>query len=562
MKNINHTSSIKTLLFLCLSVILFNACDNDDEQIFEKTRLFSPVLNEKLFVEGNAIIANMGSFKDAIGYTLEVSRDTFKTIDYTIKSDTSYVRIDKNNAGEELFWNIRYQVRASAQAADAQYDSKVSDLGNVKTEVFPSILNIPSKLGYDVTDVAARVSWATEGSGEPVTSVKVFAPNDLRLETPLLEEVIVTDEQRELGESFVYGLEPETKYQIAIYSGSEIRGWVDYTTKTPDLDPTTPGVIDLTDNEDPAAVINAVATAADGDIILVKRGVFYDGPSGDIDKSITIRSAYGFGAQKARLLFAGNFDLTPNANIDHLRFIDLECRGTDWNGKYVINASNPGTLNELSFDNCYITNFRGVGRIKTDGVTLNNYIINNSIVDSIGSYGVFTQDKSGSFLNNIKLTKSTFNHTIYFLASRNDSESLIIEDCTLANINEASKGRQMLRWRQTDQDNITNGVTITNTIIGLGWDKAEDGTTSIRGLDGLENTLISVSNTFTVSDFNWYADAVTGEPKDPIPGVIVGNANVSQADLWVDAENNDFNFKDASFSGRFYYGDPRWRVEE
>ncbi|WNH09146.1 DUF5123 domain-containing protein [Thalassobellus suaedae] len=561
MKNNNHTSSIKTLFFLCLSVILFNACDNDDEQIFEKTRLFSPVLNEKLFVEGNAIIADMASFKDAIGYTLEVSRDTFKTIDYTIKSDTSYVRIDKNNIGKDLYWNIRYQVRAMALETDSQYDSKFSVLGDVRTEVFPSILNIPNKLGYDVTDVAARVTWETENSGKEVTGIKVFLPDDLGLENPLFEETIVTEEQQGLGESFVYGLEPATTYQIAIYSGSEIRGWVNYTTKVADFDPTSPGVIDLSDNEDPGAVVNAVASAADGDIILVKRGVFYDGPSGGIDKSITIRAAYGFGEQKARLLFSGNFDLVSGANIDHLRFIDLECRGTDWSGKYVINASQPGTLNELSFDNCYITNFRGIGRIKTDGVTLNNFNINNSVVDSIGSYGVFTQDKSGSVLNNIKFTKSTFNHTIYFLASKNNSESLIIEDCTLANINEAGKGRHLLRWRESGQDNITNGITIKNTIIGLGWDKANNGNTDIRGIDGLENTIFSTANNYTVSDFNWYANATTGEPIDPIVDLPIGNANVSQSDLWVDAENNDFNFKDSSFPGKYDTGDPRWRVK-
>ena len=53
----------------------------------------------------------------------------------------------------------------------AQYDSKTSDLGNVRTQRFPTILNIPQ--AYDVTDIAARVTW--DCLGAPVTGIKVFA---------------------------------------------------------------------------------------------------------------------------------------------------------------------------------------------------------------------------------------------------------------------------------------------------------------------------------------------------------------------------------------------------
>lgn len=554
MKKNNNIFNIKTILFLCLSIIMFNACDDNHTETFEKTRLFRPVLNQDLFAEGNTIIVDMAKLKSAIGYNLEVSRDTFKTIEYTIQSDTNYVKINKDIVGEELFWNTLYQVRAIALEPDTEFNSKISDLGNVKTNRFPSVLNIPNV--FDVTDVAARVSWAV--AGLPITGIKVFAADDLRLTTPLFNETVVSDIEQAAGESFVFGLEPKTSYQIAIYSGTELRGWIDYNTKVADLDPTTPGVIDLTTNEDPGAVVNAMASASEGDIILVKRGIEYTGPTTYLDKSVTIRGAYGFGAQKARLLFSGNLDLTENATVNYMRFIDLELRGTDWGGKYVINISKVGTLNELSFDNCFITNFRGIGRIKTDGVTLNNFTINNSIVDSIGSYGVFTQDKSGSVLNNIKLSKSSFNHTIYFLASKNNSESLIIEDCTLANINE--EGRQMLRWREAGQNNISNGVTISNTIIGLGWDRANDGKSKIKGIDGLEATLFNVTNTFTVSDFSWVSDATTGDPINPIPNITVGNAGSTQADLWLDPENNDFTIKNTGFPGKDSSGDPRWRL--
>ena len=549
MKTNNNLFNIKTLLFLCLIVTMFNACNNEDDQTYDKTRLFRPVLNQNLFSEGNTIIVNMGKLKGAVGYTLEVSRDTFATIEYTILSDTNYVEVNANTVGEELFWNTIYQVRATAHEADAQFDSKVSDFGSVRTQRFPSILNVPEP--WDVIDVSARVSW--EPIGQAVTGIKVFGPDDLRLTTPLFPETPVTEEQFLAGEAFVDGLQPDTKYQIAIFSGSELRGWVNYQTLVAEPDyASLPNLIDLRGNTDTGAVSSALQSAPDGATILVTRGFEYDAPGMRLTNSVTIRAAYGFGEKRAKLNFPSNFDLEDGANVDHLRFIDLELRGTDWGGKYVINISKAATLNEFHIDNCYVTNFRGIFRQKDSPSIVNNYIINNSVVDSINGYGVAACDKDTAELRNITLTNSTFNRTIYFLISRNNSESILIENCTMANINES--GRQMFRWRGGDgKDNVTNGITISNTVIGHSWDRNEDGSTTTRGRQGLDATNFNISNTFTVSDFAW-----TSNPIEALP---VGNAGKTQDALWIDANNNNFNFLGSDFIGRFSAGDPRWRVK-
>ncbi|WMI66263.1 DUF5123 domain-containing protein [Aestuariibaculum sp. YM273] len=547
MKNKSNIFNIRTLLFLSLIVTMFNACDKDDEGSYDKTRLFRPVLNQPLFAEGNTIVVNMGKLKGAVGYTVEVSRDTFQTIEYTIPSDTNYVEINANNVGEELFWNTIYQVRATAHEADPQYDSKISDFGGVRTERFPSILNVPET--YDVTDVAARVTWTP--LGDAVTGIKVFASDDLRLTDPLLPETTVTNEQFLAGEAFVDGLEPETQYQIAIYSGSTLRGWVNYTTLVAELDySTVANLIDLRGDENPSAIKDAVSSAADGATILISRGFEYTAPSGDLNKSLTIRSAYGFGEQKAKLTFSGNYDLVDGSNVDHFRFIDLELRG-DWDGGYVINVDATGSLNEISFDNCLISNFRGVCRIKKDGFTLNNFIVNNSIVDSIRDYGLANNDKSASTLNNFKLTKSTFNHIQRFLTSKNNSESVTIEDCTIANT--PSSGTAIFRWRQSGQNDVSNGITIVNTIFGHGWGKPDDDDFPVKGKEGLDNTNFSVNNTFSVNDFYFSGDEI-GE-------ITVGNAGYTQDALWVDPENNNFNFLASAFIGQYSAGDPRWRTK-
>ena len=521
--------------------------------MFEETRLFRPVLNEDLFSEGNTIIVNQGNMKSAISYTLEVSRDTFQTVEYVIETDTSYVEINKALIGEELFWNTLYQIRSTAHAADPQYDSKAADLGNVRTQRFPTILNNPAT--YDVTDIAARVTWTKAGAD--VTGVRVFSAEDLQLNTPLFDEQMVTAEELEKAELVVEGLEAETGYQIAIYSEEVLRGWVNYTTKTPDIDPSAAGVIDLRDNESPSAVADAVLAAADGDLILVKRGVTYDLPSEALDKSITIQAAYGFGEQKAKLYTTGNWDISEGAKIDHIRFIDLEIRGADYTGDYVFNPNTSGVnVRELLFENCKMGTFRGILRIRGT-VTFENYIIRNTLVDSIGGYGLLTTDTNPSDdemtanVQNILFESSTFNKIQGGITSRNNSTSITIDASTFGNF--ISPGGQMFRYRGGDGNNdVTNGISIINSIFGHAWDEAEAEIYGIRGVEGLTNTNFNLINNYSTGDFSFSGNEISGFP--------VGNYSGAQDDLWVSPASNDFNFKDNGFAGRFDTGDLRWRV--
>ncbi|MBP9875004.1 MAG: DUF5123 domain-containing protein, partial [Haliscomenobacter sp.] len=125
----------KALLLLFTGVLLvLGSCE--EEEIFEETRLFRPVLYQDLKAELNTIIVNMVRFKEATGYTVEVSRDSFLTVDYTLKVDTNYLVLNEATlgAGNTLLWNTLYQIQATAHAADPAFDSKVSLLGSVRTE--------------------------------------------------------------------------------------------------------------------------------------------------------------------------------------------------------------------------------------------------------------------------------------------------------------------------------------------------------------------------------------------------------------------------------------------
>src|SRR5690606_22843106 len=157
MKRINIIRSIPHLLLAVLTVTgLLTACKKNEEN-YDATRLFRPVLNGPLTVENNVITFKMGNLREAQSYTIELSRDSFKVVDYTVTLDTSYVVLDEALLGEGLLYNTLYQIRATANAADPQYNSKTSELGSIRTQPYPSILNAP--LSYHVTDTRAKVTW-------------------------------------------------------------------------------------------------------------------------------------------------------------------------------------------------------------------------------------------------------------------------------------------------------------------------------------------------------------------------------------------------------------------
>ncbi|MBK8879643.1 MAG: DUF4957 domain-containing protein [Haliscomenobacter sp.] len=558
MKKFKYYPNKAVLLLFTGALLVLGACE--EEEVFEETRLFRPVLYQDLKAELNTIIVNMVRFKDATGYTVEVSRDSFRTIDYTLNVDTNYVILNEATlgTGNSLLWNTLYQIQAVAHAEDPAFDSKVSLLGNVRTERFPSIMNIPTTT--DVIDREARVTWKVQGAA--VTKIRTFTTADLGLKTPL-KEFAVPGSAQAAGEFIVTGLAPSTAYQIAIYSGASgetVRGWETFTTKAASIDYTASNVINLSESEDPTAVATAVASANDGDMIVVKRGVQYNLPTVPLDKSITIRGSLSFAPNKAILFTTGNWNIAAGVTINHIRFIDLELKGEDIGGDYIFNPDNKTDtrVEELTFDDCIINNLRGIIRIRSK-VFLKNYTINNCIVYRIGDYGILTTDTDGAgnaSMDNLVIKNSTLSKIKSFLTSRTNSQSILIDACTINEL--ALPDGIVFRWRGAvgTLSNVLNGITITNTIWGPAWDEAKTGKLTVRGIyAGLEATNWTMTNTYATSDFAF-------TPGSEIPGFPPLAYSKKSSDLWVDAYNGlNFNIKDTGFSGKTNCGDPRWRVK-
>lgn len=76
---------------------------------------------------------------------------------------------------------------------------------------------------------------------------------------------------------------------------------------------------------------------------------------------------------------------------------------------------------------------------------------------------------------------------------------------------------------------------------------------SIRGMEGLAETVFDIVNVYSTSDFSFNSD--------PIPGFPLGNYAGGQATLWVNPDAYNFNFQDNGFAGKYDSGDPRWRAK-
>lgn len=544
---------IKDVNYRIISLILlaglmgFLACERDEDD-YPRTRLFQPVLNEDLYSVENTIIVNMGKMIEAESYLIEVSRDSFITVDYSIQVDTNFVILDEETLGEELLWFTIYQVRATAYADDPKFNSLPSFLGSVRTQKFPSNMGAPTY--FDILDTRARVFWTP--AGDTITKVKVFAGDDERLSTPL-QEVELTQQEIDTNMTIVGGLSPSTTYQIAIYSGDVLRGWEVYTTREALV--SGENVVDLTGIDSSTIELEwRLADAVDGSIFLLEGGKTYNAGGYYFDKSVAFMSGYSFVPALPVIDCSSNFNLLDGNDVGYVTFKDIHLTASDngFGARYVFNIDKSGTLGELKFESCVIRTLRGICRMKGGEGTLDKYTISDCKIDSINGYCLLTVDINTWQCNDILIENSTISKTIYFLQSRNNSNSIVIDGCT---INESPEpGRPIFRWREAGQDNVTNGITISNTIWGHAWDYAETGSYGVDGFDGMGTTNWNIVNTYTTSEFA-YADG-----KDEIPSFPTATYAGLVTDLWTDPYNAVFDFKDTGFSGKSDSGDPRWRI--
>jgi hypothetical protein len=178
-------------------------------------------------------------------------------------------------------------------------------------------------------------------------------------------------------------------------------------------------------------------------------------------------------------------------------------------------------------------------------MNITDFLIDNSIIDSVGNYGVVVVDNVLCKIENITIRNSTIFRTEKVVTSRQNSTSCLIENCT---INQGPLGgNYLVDYSTAGTNNVTNGIIVRNTIMGIGKNNA--GSTTPRGVRANASTTVSSSNVYTTSDYV--------NQSNPLPTVIAYPG--LSTSLWQDPLNGNFKIKDNTFAGATSAGDPRWR---
>ncbi len=531
MMNTNNSVMKKIFPVILIMSVIIAACTKEDK-LEEASRLFRPVMKDELESNGNWIKASWQTVKGADSYTAELSLDTFQTIAATMIADTNTVVF------EDLGWNKLYQVQVRANAADTSKNSKASSLGAIKTARFPTILNVPDI--SEVNDNSVKVTWKTGGA--VVTSIKVLLASDSSIATEVtLNPADISNEYK-----IVSGLNASTGYIIFLYSDATVRGWADFTTKVA----FSGNLIDLRGiSGRPSVLQDTIPVIASGSTIILKRGETYDISSAlSLDKSLVFVGGTDLLVPEQPVIFmSANFSIVSGSVIDSLVFNDLTLRGSDYASKYVFNINTACTVGKIRFESCLIEMFRGVTRTQSNPALVNNYEVEKCIIDSIAGYGLLTVDVNTSKADNIKITNSTVYKAEKIVTSKNNSTSLVIENCT---INEAPRGgNYFIDYSVSGSNDVTQPISFKNNILGIG--KSNSGNIDVRGYRIGANSIIDVANTYTTSDF--LSTNATGQLPNVIP------YSRPSTEIWEDPSNGNFKIIDNLFSGRNTAGDPRWR---
>jgi hypothetical protein len=424
----------KIILFpsLFLMVVLgMYACKKSSVDLFIPDRQFTP---QGLSVASHGDTAVTISWKQSVNsatgltYTVQVATDTtFATPALSfVTTQTSVLLTDDSLADGQKYY-VRVKANGGSASADSYWMASTSSFSFVGVQIFKTISS------NNIIDVAAILSWTTTPG---VSMLVLTAPNGNATQIP------ISDSINTAGQIQVNDLSPNTKYTAQIFAGTKQMGSTTFTTQA-----TVAGanVIDLrtaSDANDPNVLIDTLPLIPAGSTVLLQRGMTYNITSSYIfTQTVTIMSGLGFSTPAVIALGSQNFD--ASGNIDSIRFADVTF-ATNANGaaSYVFNISAATTIGTLTFENCTTQGNFGNSfiRLKAASQTINNLVIDNCILDSIGvgqKYAVIYPDATGAIINNMSITNSTFYYISYFIRDDDipagNSTTVTVSNCTFNN---------------------------------------------------------------------------------------------------------------------------------
>lgn len=539
----------------------FTSCSDDESTM---SRLFRPVLGEDAFTIGldanqiPYITIEWDDYSDAEMYVL--------TLIPTDGSDSVVVETAEathtfNNLKYDMEYNIKIKATSSKIPESKVYQTSVTTLD------FPTMLE--NVQNADIIDTQARISWDGEVQYD---TLKVYEVNS----GELAAKVELTETDLLAGEVIVRGLAPKTEYRVEAYQGATYKGKKLFTTSAAedfggsvDENGNVIGVVDLrnlTADESykllSAAYVDSVAAAHGGSVTFVLQGgVTYRMQTLKLNSAGTIKFVTGLSlAGEAIFAVSGNFDIQADSHIDgivldKIFFTDIADKpktGSNYGGTYLFNFDGAGaSIDSIVITNCIIKYKRGVMRMK-NSTTVNRFIMDNCVLDSIGGYGIANADNAGAVVKNIRMTNTTVSNaekTFVGTKGLDEMESVNIENCTFVYCIADSKPFVDYKGKTVPEFNIKNclfGVAGKNT--------AEPAPNGISGWSG--DAKPACDKCYFASDLMWTMDAATGAPKTPLDGETL---SATTGELFVAPLESNFKLSDhEDVKALKNIGDPRW----
>ncbi len=338
----------------------------------------------------------------------------------------------------------------------------------------------------------------------------------------------ISEQEKADGVAILFGLTPETEYSAVIFNDAQARGNTTFTT-TMDLG----GGTLVTPSDDLLLFIN---NAADGDILVLEGGDYGDIGVVELSKSLTIRALENF--NKPTISMAVNI----NAGASIVELIDLDL-GVNSGGNYFIQIREAGSYDLINISGCNIHDYpRSLIRGDTQGATLTNVIIDNTVITNMSWTGGDFFDVRKSNILNWTVTNTTFNSCAttrdFFrldnsgdLAGTGAHYSVVVENCTF--YASVLNGKELL-----DVDFGTNEVKFNKNIIA--------------NSDGIFQNATNANVT------EWTRNNYFMSPAYTTTSLIVDSGNFTMLDpAFMDAASGNFKLgnQDLIDNG---IGDPRW----
>ncbi|MFB9077186.1 DUF5123 domain-containing protein [Flavobacterium procerum] len=512
------------LIAVLLLAIGVSSCESYNEGLLDgigNTREFSPI-GLKATIRNQTTVEltwTVKSDENADHYLVEFSADDteFKTIYKSINVAPSELPIQVALEGETT-----YSIRVKAVSAAGLEDSKWSVI--TATTLSEQIMYPVQDADIEAKQVTLR--WTPNSN---VTQLVLNPGNIIHAITPA---------EKTAGVALVTGLTSETDYTASLYNGTKKRGERSFKTG-----------IDIGNGilVKPEDDLNAKIQAAPADATLVLMPGEYDVFTGEIilNKPITIRGLRAGDKPKVSVRF------TLNAGASSLTLIDLDLNG-DNTQTDIVKYNQNGNYGRLLVSGCQVHDYLGSFTNTLTGVVarIESITVENSIFTNIdtASTGEFIDFRT-SYVNNIVLTKSTFNKcaagrafirldAATGLTGTGLTSNTLIESCTLYGITNtvAQSGYQLLYIRF-----VSNATIVRNSIFA-------------ETVARYANQAATVAPTFSNNN---YFNATTLNAASPTAPLKSDAAGIALNPQFTNAATGDFTIANQTLIDN-KVGDPRW----